>query len=179
VQFYINATDDVSTASSIPTVCGPLVFTNLLSLPFMLIDQAAGSITVKTNDMSLIGSHNATMRAALLNYPSSVPADISFTINLIDPCLTTVLSLPSLQTINITSFTASMALSQSFAPATDSAATIANVVDLCGPRVYSIVEQQPSLFIEIGYPANNFTQNLTLSAYSMNFSDCGNWQPTL
>jgi len=42
---------------------------------------------------------------------------------------------------------------QTFMPATDAAATSALRPDLCGPRVYTIIEASPAAFISITAPA--------------------------
>jgi hypothetical protein len=66
-------------------------------------------------------------------------------------------------------------------PATDTAADLALVPGLCGPRVYTILEAQPSLFIPIVMPADSleFTSPWTLPALSNSFVDVGVWTVTL
>ena len=67
-----------------------------------------------------------------------------------------------------------------FAPATDTAATFAGVFDLCGPRVYTIVEAIPQGFVSIVAPTTNeYSSNWTLSMKSVNFTDVGVWTVTV
>jgi len=90
--------------------------------------------------MALIGPYTATLSATLVNYPAVPPALLTFSVTLVDPCLTTALALPTiLVTFTITAFDG-VGFTQTFMPATDTAATNAVVNNLCGPRVYSIVE---------------------------------------
>ena len=84
--------------------------------------------------------YTATLSASLVSYPTVLPAQLSFTITLVDPCLTTVLTLPTtLLSFSIKAFDG-IGFTQTFMPATDTAATSANVIDLCGPRQYIVVE---------------------------------------
>jgi len=95
---------------------------------------------LQTNDMTKIGVYTATFKATLTNYPTVPAATLSFTVTLVDPCLTTVLALPTtLLTFTISAFDG-VGFTQTFMPATDTAATGAAVNALCGPRVYVIVE---------------------------------------
>ena len=93
--------------------------------------------------MTEIGTYTATLKAKLTNYTGVTPAQVSFSVTLVNPCLTTTLALPTvLVATSITSFSG-LIVNQVFAPATDTAATFAAVSDLCGPRVYSIFETTP------------------------------------
>ena len=98
---------------------------------------------MQTNLTSDAGVHSATFRAKLTNYSSYVAnVEIGFQITITNPCLTTTLTLPTaLTAVTITSLSG-VSSSQIFAPATDAAATSA-VRDLCGNRIYSIVETLP------------------------------------
>ena len=93
--------------------------------------------------MTDIGTYTATLKAKLTNYTEVTPKTITFSVTLADPCLTTILALPT--TLVATSITSLSGLTstQVFAPATDTAATSAAVSDFCGPRVYYIVETTP------------------------------------
>lgn len=65
-------------------------------------------------------------------------------------------------------------------PATDTAADIAVVPSLCGPRLYSILETQPKNFMTITAPAGDeFTLAWKLDALSNNFLDAGTHTITL
>jgi hypothetical protein len=56
---------------------------------------------------------------------------------------------------SITSYSGT-AVIKFFAPATDTAAKFANVVDLCGVRVYNILETIPQGIVTIFTPATDF-----------------------
>ena len=95
---------------------------------------------MQTNDMTKIGVYTATFRASLVNYPAVPPAQLTIGITLVNPCLTTVLALPTtLVTFTISAFDG-VGYTQTFMPATDTAATNAVVNNLCGPRTYVVVE---------------------------------------
>ena len=67
-----------------------------------------------------------------------------------------------------------------FAPATDTAATTVAIPDLCGPRVYTIVQITPQGFVSIIAPTTNlYSSNWTLSMLSTNYSDVGVWTVTV
>jgi hypothetical protein len=70
---------------------------------------------------------------------------------------------------------------QVFAPATDTAATFAGVPDLCGARIYSIVETTPQQgLVSIIAPTTNlYSSNQTLSMKSTIISDVGVWTVTV
>ena len=45
--------------------------------------------------MAHINTYTATLKVKLINYPGVAPVQVAFQIQLIDPCLSTVLSLPT------------------------------------------------------------------------------------
>jgi len=98
------ATDDVSTLSGIVGVCGPYTYTILEGYSFTLVDSALATLTVVTNIMADIGVYTATMEAKLTNYPAAAPVLVSFSITIVDPCLTTVVTLPALVAFTISAF---------------------------------------------------------------------------
>ena len=69
--------------------------------------------------------------------------------------MTTTLNLPTTLTDEMITSYSGTVVTQIFAPATDSAALAANVVDLCGVRVYSIEETIAQEFVTIIAPATN------------------------
>ncbi len=90
--------------------------------------------------MAILGPYTATLSASLVNYQAVSPAQLTFSVTLVDPCLTTVLALPTtLVTFTISAFDG-VGHTQTFMPATDTAATSAVVNNLCGPRTYVVVE---------------------------------------
>ena len=106
--------------------------------------------------MTDIGTYTATLKAKLTNYAGVTPAQVSFSVTLVNPCLTTTLALPT--TLVATSITSLSGLTstQVFAPSTDTAATFAGVLDLCGARIYSIVEITPQQgLVSIIAPSTN------------------------
>lgn len=90
--------------------------------------------------MTDIGVYTATLQVKLTNFPAVTPVEVAFAITLVDPCLSTALTLPtSLTPVTITALDGTSS-SQVFVPATDSAGDAALLPDLCGPITYSIVE---------------------------------------
>jgi len=149
--------------------------------PFVTIDSVGGVVSVQTNDMTKVGFHTVTFRASLANYLAVPPAQLTIGITLVDPCLTTVLALPTtLVSFTIAAFDG-IGFTQTFMPATDTAATSALVPELCGPRVYTILEATPASFISITAPVagQDYTAPWTLLALSNNFMDAGSWTTTL
>ena len=140
-QTFALATDSISTATAIASLCGPIEYSIVEAYSFLPV--TAGTINLQSNLMTDIGTYTATLKAKLTNYAGVTPAQVAFSVTLINPCLTTTLALPTvLVATSITSLSGSATL-QVFAPATDTAATSAAVSDLCGPRVYTIVETTP------------------------------------
>lgn len=138
-------------------------------------------MTLQTNDMTKIGTYTATFSASLSNYPLVPPAQLTIAITLVDPCLTTTLTLPTaLTSFSIAAFDG-IGFTQTYMPATDAAATSALVPGLCGPRVYTILEASPAAFISIVAPAvgQEYTAAWTLFALSNSFIDVGVWTTTL
>jgi hypothetical protein len=101
-----------------------------------------GAISVQTTSLAHVGLHSVTFEAKLTNYAEVTPLLATFSVNITNPCLTTILSLPTtLAPITITSLSG-IGDTQNFLPATDSASTTASIPGLCGSRIYSIVESQ-------------------------------------
>jgi len=139
-QAFIFPTDSLSTTTTLPNVCGAFEYVITQGFTFISIDQAAGVLTVQTTNKALVGSYTATLSASLLDYPAVPPAELMFAVTLVDPCLTTVLTLPTtLVTFTISAYDG-VGFTQTFMPATDTAANSALVPDLCGPRTYAVVE---------------------------------------
>ena len=101
-----------------------------------------GAISVQTTSLAHVGLHSVTFEAKLTNYAEVTPLLATFSVNIINPCLTTILSLPTnLASVTITSLSG-IGDTQNFLPATDSASSMASIPELCGNRIYSIVEAQ-------------------------------------
>jgi hypothetical protein len=88
--------------------------------------------------------------------------------------------MPALTSFTISAFDG-VGFSQTFLQATDSAADIALVPDLCGPRSYVILEAAPNAFMSIVPPAagTEFTSPWTINALSNAFTDVGVWPTTV
>ena len=105
-----------------------------------------------------------------------------FTVTLEDPCLTTVLSLPTTLTATTITSLDGLTTTQVFSPATDTAATTAVTPGLCGPRIYTIVEAIPQGFTTIVPPpatSDEYTTDWSLAFQSTNLTDEGPWTVTL
>ena len=88
--------------------------------------------------MTDIGTYTATLKAKLTNYAGVTPAQVSFSVTLVNPCLTTTLALPTIfVATSIISFSG-LTVTQVFAPATDTTALSAAVSDLCGLKCNSL-----------------------------------------
>ena len=141
--FALDGTNSKAALTSISSLCGPIEYSIVENYSFVTFDAVNGKISVQTNLISDANVHSATFRAKLTNYSSYVAnVEIGFQITITNPCLTTILTLPTtLTAVTITSLSG-VSNSQTFAPATDTAATSA-VRGLCGNRIYSIVETLP------------------------------------
>jgi len=130
--------------------------------------------------MTKIGTYPVTLSASLTSYPAVTAVTKTFTATLLDPCLTTTLTLPTAMS-NFSLAYGNGPYSQTFMPATDSKATAAGVSSLCGPRVYSIVEATPAAFMTITSPTagQEYTSAWTLSALTSSCADRGSWTVTL
>ena len=118
----------------------------------MTINQTAQVLSLFSNNMAQLGSYLVTLSAILTSYPARPAVTKSFTAVLTDPCLVTVLTLPTtLINFSISPFSGIPYL-QTFMPATDSRAVAAGIPSLCGQRVYSIVEATPAIITTIVPP---------------------------
>ena len=96
-QTFGLATDSYSNSVSTPNSCGPFEYSIVEGYSFVSISTAAnpGTISVQSNSMANINTYTATLKVKLKNYPGVAPIQVAFQIQLVDPCLTTVLSLPT------------------------------------------------------------------------------------
>jgi hypothetical protein len=177
-QTFTVATDSLSTSTGIASLCGAFSYT---ISPTGFITISGTTITVNAASLTYVGSYTAVLTATLASYPAVTVANKSFAVTIVDPCLTTVLTLPT--TFSNFSFTAfsGVPYTMTFSPATDSKATAAGVPSLCGPRVYSIVETTPAAFTTIVPPAagQEYSSVWTLSELSNDFAHVGVWTMTL
>ena len=114
-------------------------------------------------------------------YKHRLPLDSCLLKRLVDPCLTTTLTLPTVfPAVEIGSMSG-IGSTQLFAPATDTAATSAGIAGLCGPRVYSIVEASVLAFTTIDAFAgtDEYVDNWSLTFLSNSVQDMGTWTVTL
>ena len=157
------------------------MYTIIEGYAFLTIDSLGLNVSLQSNDYLTIGTHTATFNVALSDYPAVPPVQVTFQAVLTDPCLATLLTLPTtLSTFSISAFDG-VGFSQTFMPATDAAGTTAAIPGLCGPRVYTILESSPvTNFMSIVAPVGDaFTQAWTLNALSNDILDVGTWTITL
>ena len=121
-----------------PGLCGPRYYFSFENYPFLTVTGT--TVTLSGTPMIDVGIYSVTLGVGLVNYPS-MPGDMHMiTVEIQDPCLTTTLTLPTtLVDFTIAAFDG-VGFTQSFLPATDSAAVTIGSPSLCGPRVYSILE---------------------------------------
>ena len=132
-------------------MCGPIEYLIDEGYSFASVDAVNGVISVHSNLINDAGVRDATFKAKMRDY-SVAHVEIGFKITITNPCLTTVLTLPTtLTSVTITSLSGT-SHSQAFLPATDTAAT-SIVPGLCGNRIYSIVEVSAQNFVSIVPPA--------------------------
>ena len=81
-------------------MCGPFAYQITEGYSFAPVSYAAspGTITVSTNLIADASTHTATFDAYLVNYPAATHAQITFTIDIINPCLTAVIQTQTLGT---------------------------------------------------------------------------------
>jgi hypothetical protein len=132
-------------------LCGPIEYSIVEGYSFASVDAVNGIISVQSNNINDANDHNVTFRAKMRDYSLVAHVDIGFKITITNPCLTTVLTLPTtLTSVTITSLSGT-GNSQTFLPATDIAAT-SLIPGLCGNRIYSIVEASAQNFVSIVPP---------------------------
>jgi hypothetical protein len=167
--------DSLSTSSGFLSVCGSFTFDIVEAYTYCQFDFTGGLIKVQSTSMADIGSYPATLRVRFSANPTGPVAKITFTINITDPCVNTILSFTgTIPFSNIIAGTPTANFSRSFAPATDTFMT--NIVDsLCGPRVYTILETIPKRFITITPPSSGkeYVDPWTLEIFSSNYADKG------
>jgi hypothetical protein len=151
-QNFALGTDSKSALTGVSSLCGPIEY--LIVVPgysFASVDAVNGIISVQSNLINDAGNHDATFRAKMRDYSLLAHVDIGFKITITNPCLTTVLNLPtSLTSVTITSLSGT-SNSQTFLPATNTPTT-SLVPGLCGNRIYSIVEASARNFVSIVAP---------------------------
>jgi len=152
-QNFVLGTDSKSALSGVSSLCGPIEYSVIVpGYSFTSVDAVNGVISVQSNLINDAGVHNATFKAKMTNYALVAHVDIGFEITITNPCLTTVLTLPTtITSVTITSLSGT-SQSRAFSPATDTAATPV-VPGLCGNRIYSIVEVSAQNFVSIVPPA--------------------------
>ena len=132
-------------------MCGPIEYLIVEGYSFASVDAVNGIISVQSNLINDAGNHDATFRAKMRDYPLVACVDIGFKITITNPCLSTVLTLPTtLTSVTITSLSGT-GNSQTFLPATNTPTT-SLVPGLCGNRIYSIVEASVQNFVSIVPP---------------------------
>jgi hypothetical protein len=165
---FESASDSETVTTGIADLCGPFVYSIAENYAFTTVDSTLRKISVFSNNKLVAGTYSATLVAKLKNYPNVAPAQVVFTniIYLEDPCLTTVLTPSAVVSVSIT--VRRDTVIRSFDPFKDSAATLAKMPGLCGPRDYSIVETKPRAFLEIRPPISNnfYTDAWTLKCFS-------------
>lgn len=162
VQNFNFATNTRSVLSNLPNLCGAYTYkiTEAYTWTTVAFASNPGSISVYTTLISLCGTYPAHFEVGLASYPAVPKITIPFTINILNPCLATVLSLPTTPPDTTITALSGVAVTQTFAPAKDSVATAAGINNICGNRIYSIVEPIPAAFTTIiapAPPANLFT----------------------
>ncbi len=87
------ASDLKSTATGVASLCGPIQYSIAEAYSFLTV--TSGNISLSSNSMTDINTYRPNLNAKLTNYPGVAAASIEFFVTLINPCLTTILSLPT------------------------------------------------------------------------------------
>ena len=119
-QTFQDATETTSTALNVSNVCGGFTY-SITSYTFLTINQSTRVLALGSSNMAHIGSYTVTLSATLTNYPTTPAATKTFTVTLVDPCLTTTLSLGAQVLSNMSSIVTQAAATQTFITASDSA----------------------------------------------------------
>jgi len=124
-----------------------------------------------------------TLTAFLSSYTAVASAIKTFSVTIIHPCETAVLTLPTALANFSVAPHSGVPLTQAFMPAVDSKSGVAGagVASFCGPRVYKIVETTPAAITSIIPPSAGleYTSAWTLSALTNDCADSGVWTMTL
>jgi len=116
-------TDSLSTSTALPNVCGTFTYSLSGSYPFISVDPTTGLISLISTNMMEISSYTITLVTSLTSYPS-VTTSTTFSVTLTDPCVSTLIYLPTLSAFTITAFDG-IGFDQTFLQWTDTAGTSA------------------------------------------------------
>ena len=94
-QTFIAPTDSLSTSTANAGLCGSFTYIIIQGYSFLTINSSTLMLNLSSSNMSDIGTYSATLSASLTNYPSVPTVMLNFSVMLVDPCLTTVLNLPT------------------------------------------------------------------------------------
>lgn len=170
--------DSKSVLTGNTQLCGPIKLTIVEAYSFATVTSgtSSGTISVQTNDFGLINSYTVTIEAELENYPTIAHVQVAFTLNIVHPCSITTLTLPTtLQAVSITSLSG-ISNSQLFLPATDPESIANSTKDLCGNRIYTIIDPLAQGIVTITSPAiglDPYIDKWTLTCQSTSLADVG------
>jgi hypothetical protein len=102
-QAFTAATDSISTSLTTTGACGTFTYSNTDAYSWMTVDPVALTVSVQTTNLALANTYTATLKASLVSYPT-VFTSVTFSVTLVDPCVSTTMSLPALTTFTITAF---------------------------------------------------------------------------
>ena len=103
---------------------------------YISINASSGLVTLYSSDTTL--SANVLMRIVVTRSQGASPVNLDFTLSHTNPCSGATLDVSALTITNISVALGAVHTSSVYAQVPDSAATTANLPNLCGARTYTI-----------------------------------------
>ena len=96
-QSFDAVTNSKSVLTEIPDLCGPIEYRIVQNFPWVIVSfvNGIGALSVQTTSLAHVGEHLVTFEAKLTNYEEVTPLSATFSVRIINPCITTTLSLPT------------------------------------------------------------------------------------
>lgn len=154
------------------------LLTSILS-PISAPESSPWTISAFTNDPLKVGSHVVTISSSLKNFPGVPSVTVSFTLVVIDDCETAVVQAQSLANMSYVLMYATEPTIQAFLPFSDNVAIKFANEQICGPRLYTILEGYT--FIQLSPPAsgNEFFDQWTFTLESADMAEIGSYETTI
>ena len=159
-------TFNAPTFTTSPYTCDEIVTYSLAlqgagSVPsYISINASSGLVTINSSDTSL--SANVLMRIVVTRTQGATPVNLDFTLTHTNPCSSASLNVSALTITDITVALGAVHTSSVYAQVPDSAATTANLPNLCGARTYT-VKTDAGAAVDYAYAVGTTTFSIVVS----------------
>ena len=106
---FIPFTDSVAKTYLNDSICGPLQYTIVEGYSFVsLIPSVSGNnidpwtISVTTTSLADIKTHTVTLKTTLVNYPTVTAVSLTFSLEIMHPCVLTVINAAAISAMTFT-----------------------------------------------------------------------------